>query len=138
MYNFKTPAQVTEKAGRIKGSKAWPNKAKRNRRLLPIISSFLWRKYMFMKQENTQKHHTKLNLYRAVFQHLCGLRILYTQSGQRDLDGITAQKIVIWECNENFHIESLFSEEILKWLPKTHNPNYDRLLMLKYSFSKKE
>lgn len=46
--------------------------------------------------------------------------------------------MVIWECNKNFHIESLFSEEVLKWLPKTHNTNYDRLFMLRYSFSKKE
>lgn len=78
MYNFKTLAEVTEKEGRIKGSKAWSYKAKRNGRLLPIISGFLWKNYMFMRWENTQKHQTKLNLYLAVFQYSYGLSFFYT------------------------------------------------------------
>lgn len=47
MFNFKTLAEVMEKEGRIKGSKAWSYKAKRNSRLLPIISSFLWKNSVY-------------------------------------------------------------------------------------------
>lgn len=58
MYNFKTLAQVMEKEGRIKGSKAWPDKAKRNSRLLPIISSFLWKKiHVYEIGKNSETSH---------------------------------------------------------------------------------
>lgn len=44
MYNFKTLPEVTEKEGRIKGSKLQSYKGKRSSRLLPIISGFLQKK----------------------------------------------------------------------------------------------
>lgn len=78
MYNFKTLAEVMEKEGRIKGFKAWSYKAKRNSRLLPTISSFLWKKSVFMRWENTQKYQTKLNWYLAVFQYSYGLSFFFT------------------------------------------------------------
>lgn len=45
---------------------------------------------------------------------------LYSWSTQKDSDGITRQKTVIWKRNKNFHVQLPFSEKLLKWLPKTY------------------